>query len=140
MSSLVPDLWAVMPDVPFLCDFPRATQIAEKDPYAEIVRYLSVHRDHVERAFSTLAYFDAARLVRGPLRRRCSLWRSMDKICPPSTVYAAYNYYGGSKEVVEYPFNDHEGGQVFHQAEATALAGQPRLELSYRWRGPSPTD
>ena len=32
VSSLVPDLWAVMPDVPFLCDFPRATQIVGKGP------------------------------------------------------------------------------------------------------------
>jgi len=40
-----------------------------------------------------------------------------DQVCPPSTVYAAYNLYGGDKEIVEYRFNDHEGGQVFHQAE-----------------------
>ena len=39
----------------------------------------------------------------------------MDPICPPSTVYAAYNYYGRiagvvSKEIDVYPFNEHEGG------------------------------
>jgi cephalosporin-C deacetylase len=38
----------------------------------------------------------------------------MDVITPPSTVYAAYNWYGGPKEIVEYPFNEHEGGQGFH--------------------------
>ncbi len=38
----------------------------------------------------------------------------MDEICPPSTVFAAYNAYGGPKEIREYPFNDHEGGQGFH--------------------------
>ena len=117
VSSLVPDLWAVMPDVPFLCDFPRATRIVEKDPYAEIVRYLSIHRDHVERAFATLAYFDAAMLARRATAPALFSVALKDQICPPSTVYAAYNRYGGSKEIVAYPFNDHEGGQTFHQAE-----------------------
>jgi cephalosporin-C deacetylase len=41
----------------------------------------------------------------------------MDAICPPSTVYAAYNAYGGPKEIREYPYNDHEGGQGFHEVE-----------------------
>jgi cephalosporin-C deacetylase len=38
----------------------------------------------------------------------------MDRVCPPSTVYAAFNHYAGPKEIREYPFNDHEGGQGFH--------------------------
>ena len=38
----------------------------------------------------------------------------MDQTCPPSTVYAAFNLYGGSAEIREYPFNDHEGGEGFH--------------------------
>jgi cephalosporin-C deacetylase len=117
VSGLVPDLWAVMPDVPFLCDFPRATEIVERDPYAEIVRYLSIHRDQVERVFSTLAYFDAATLGRRATAPALFSVGLRDQVCPPSTVYAAYNLYGGDKEIVEYRFNDHEGGQTFHQAE-----------------------
>jgi cephalosporin-C deacetylase len=43
----------------------------------------------------------------------------MDQTCPPSTVYAAFNNYGGKskveKRIVEYPFNDHEGGETFHR-------------------------
>ena len=35
----------------------------------------------------------------------------MDMICPPSTVFAAYNHYAGPKEIEVYPFNDHEGGE-----------------------------
>jgi cephalosporin-C deacetylase len=117
VASLAGELWAVMPDVPFLCDFPRATEIVERDPYAEIVRYLSIHRDHVARAFATLAYFDGAVLARRATAPALFSVALMDHVCPPSTVYAAYNSYGGPKEIVEYPFNDHEGGQVFHQAE-----------------------
>ena len=39
----------------------------------------------------------------------------MDEICPPSTVFAAYNAYGGPKEIAVYPYNDHEGGGPFHE-------------------------
>jgi cephalosporin-C deacetylase len=124
VASLVPDVWAAMPDVPFLCDFPRATEIVERDPYGEIVRYLSVHRDHVQRVFATLSYFDAAVLVRRAKAPAFFSVALMDQTCPPSSVYAAYNRYAGPKEIVEYPFNDHEGGQVFHQAEQLRWLGK----------------
>ena len=50
-----------------------------------------------------------------------------DLTCPPSTVYAAYNHYAGEKEIVVYPFNDHEGG-LSHQklAQIAWLNDQPR--------------
>ncbi len=115
-AALAPEVGAVMPDVPFLSDFRRAITFAASDPYAEIVRYLRAHRDHVERVLSTLAYFDVAglgRLASAPALFSVGL---MDEICPPSTVYAAFNAYGGPKEIREYPFNDHEGGQGFHEA------------------------
>lgn len=114
IAALVPDLAAIAPDVPFLSDFPRATTLAETDPYGEIVRYLKAHRDHVEPVERTLAYFDAAvlgRQARVPALFSVGL---MDRICPPSTVYAAFNHYAGPKEIREYPYNDHEGGQGFH--------------------------
>ena len=34
---------------------------------------------------------------------------------PPSTVYAAFNGYGGPKEIDFYPYNDPEGGEAFHR-------------------------
>ncbi len=116
-AALVPDVWCVLADVPFLCDFPRATQLVDTDPYGEIVRFLKVHRDHESRVFETLAYFDAAAL--SPLASAPALFSValMDDVCPPSTVYAAYNRYGGRKAIVEYPFNGHEGGQAFQQVE-----------------------
>jgi cephalosporin-C deacetylase len=103
-----------MPDVPFLSDFPRAITIADSDPYGEIVRYLKVHRDHVEQVHATLSYFDVANLGRRASAPALFSVGLMDLICPPSTVYAAYNHYAGPKEIREYPFNDHEGGQGFH--------------------------
>lgn len=46
----------------------------------------------------------------------------MDDICPPSTVFAAFNWYGGasemaSKQIEIYPFNGHEGGQAHQVAK-----------------------
>lgn len=35
----------------------------------------------------------------------------MDSTCPPSTVFAARNRWGGEAQIVVHPFNDHEGGQ-----------------------------
>jgi cephalosporin-C deacetylase len=116
VAALVPDLWAVLADVPFLCDFPRATQIVDTDPYGDIVRYLKVHHDHSDKVFSTLAYLEAAGLVR--LAKAPALFSValMDEVCPPSTVYGAYNNCGGPKRIVDYPFNEHEGGLMFQQA------------------------
>jgi cephalosporin-C deacetylase len=115
VASLVGDLLAAMPDVPFLSDFARATTLIDTDPYDEIRRYLKAHRDHVERVYWTLSYFDVA--VLAPRAKSPALFGVglMDETCPPSTVYAAFNRYGGPKEIIEYPFNDHEGGQGFHE-------------------------
>ena len=120
VSALAPGVRAVLPDVPFLCDFPRATRIAAGDPYGEIVRYLKAHRDQVDRVFATLSYFDGAVLGRGASAPALFSVALMDEICPPSTVFAAYNAYGGPKEISIYPFNDHEGGEAFQQREQLA--------------------
>ena len=114
VAGLVDDLSAVAPDVPFLCDFPRAITFVDTDPYAEIARYLKTHRDHVERAYATLAYFDGAVLGRRAIAPALFSVGLMDQTCPPSTVYAAFNHYAGPAEIREYPFNDHEGGGSFH--------------------------
>ncbi len=113
-AALVDDLVAVMPDVPFLSDFPRATTLKDTDPYGEIGRYLKAHRDHVDTVEASLAYFDVAILGRRATAPALFSVGLMDEICPPSTIYAAYNHYGGPKEILEYPFNDHEGGGPFH--------------------------
>ena len=113
-ASLVPDVFAALPDVPFMSDLPRSITIADTDPYAEIGRYLKVHRDHLEPATRTLAYFDVAILGRWATAPALFSVGLMDLICPPSTIFAAYNWYGGPREIREYPFNDHEGGEGFH--------------------------
>lgn len=114
VAGLVPDLVAVMPDVPFLCHYRRAVDVSETNPYAEIIRYLSVRRQAVDQTFATLSYFDGvnfAKRANAPAYFSVAL---LDVTCPPSTVYAAYNHYAAEKEMIIYPFNDHEGG-LSHQ-------------------------
>ncbi len=115
VAALAPDLLAAAPDVPFLCDFPRATTLIDEDPYGEIVRYLKVHRDQTAQVTETLAYFDGVSMARRASAPALFSVGLMDRTCPPSTVYAAYNHYAGPKEMVEYPYNDHEGGAPFQE-------------------------
>lgn len=108
---------AVMPDVPFLCHYRRATEIVDTAPYNEITGYCKVHRDKVETVFQTLSYFDGVNFAaRSPAKALFSVGL-MDDICPPSTVYAAYNHYAGPKEMRVYPYNNHEGGEGFQTRE-----------------------
>ncbi|MBE0689010.1 MAG: acetylxylan esterase [Anaerolineae bacterium] len=107
----------IMTDVPFLCHYRRATQIADTDPYAEIKRYCKIHRDKVEQVFHTLSYFDGVNFAtRGSAQALFSV-ALMDLICPPSTVYAAYNYYAGPKQITVWEFNNHEGGGSYQTQE-----------------------
>jgi cephalosporin-C deacetylase len=110
VSGLVPDLAAVVARVPFLCDFPRASVITDALPYKELGQYLATHRHRVEQVHGTLAYFDGvnfAKRANAPLTITAAL---MDSICPPSTVFGAFNNYAGPKEITVWPYNGHEGG------------------------------
>jgi cephalosporin-C deacetylase len=113
VAGLVPNLAAVMPDVPFLSHFRRAVGFTARDPYAEIVRYLSVHREAEAKVFETLSYFDGVTFAKRASAPALYSVALMDETCPPSTVFASYNSYGGDADIEVYPFNDHEGGGDF---------------------------
>jgi cephalosporin-C deacetylase len=110
VAGLETNVFAVMPDVPFLCHFSRAVTLVDSKPYNEISRYLKTHRDKMETVFHTLSYFDGmnfAARAKAPALFSVGL---MDMTCPPSTVYAAYNHYAGDKDIRIWHFNEHEGG------------------------------
>jgi len=108
---------AAMPDVPFLCHYRRATEITDSHPYQEIVRFCKIHRDQVETVFRTLSYFDGVNFAARACARTLFSVALMDDICPPSTVFAAYNHYRGPKDIRVYSYNQHEGGQSFQRLE-----------------------
>lgn len=120
-GSLVPDVVAVMANVPFLCQIRRAMDITDNDPYHEIVRFLSTNRDKEAAVDRTLGYLDAVHHAR---RARADAFFSAalrDLTCPPSTIFAAYNHYADlhpsapDTRIEVYPFNTHEGGAATQQ-------------------------
>jgi cephalosporin-C deacetylase len=112
-AGLADNVRVAMPDVPFLCHFERAVGMTDADPYQEIVRYLSVHRHSEDRVFDTLSYFDGVTLARRSGAAALFSVGLLDPICPPSTVFAAFNHFGGTDRSIEvYPHNQHEGGQA----------------------------
>ncbi|MEU4063900.1 acetylxylan esterase [Streptomyces wedmorensis] len=117
VAGLVRDLVAVAPDVPFLCDFPRATTVTDRNPYREIGSYLKTHRGRVEQVRNTLAYFDGVHFAARATAPALFSTALEDQTCPPSTVFAAFNAYAGQDKAIEvYDFNDHEGGGPFQEA------------------------
>lgn len=136
VAGLVPDLAALLTSVPFMCHVERALAITDQQPYGEVVSYLAVHREKVDQVLRTLSYVDGASLGRratAPAHFGVAL---RDTVCPPSTVFAAYNHYGRGPsathdvpdgraplsaesedldtEICVYPFNHHEGGDALH--------------------------
>lgn len=117
VAGLLPDVSVCMTDVPFLQHFRRAVDITPRDPYPEIARYLQIQRDKIETVFDTLSYFDGMHFAARMRARALFSVGIMDTVCPPSTVYAAYNHVTSEKDIREYYFNDHEGGGAQHLQE-----------------------
>jgi cephalosporin-C deacetylase len=124
VAGLVGGLTAAMPDVPFLCHFGRAVGMTERDPYQEIVRYLSVRRGDAAAVFDTLSYFDGVNFAKRATAPALFSVALLDQVCPPSTVYAARNTWAGTADIEEYAFNGHEGGLgVQWERQASFLSG-----------------
>jgi cephalosporin-C deacetylase len=104
---------AALVDVPFLCHFRRAAQTASDGPYPELAHYLGVHRRvDPQSVFGTLDYFDGLHFAPRATAPALFSVGLMDPVCPPSTVYAAYNRYGGQKDIRVWEFGDHGGGRA----------------------------
>ncbi len=71
-------------DVPFLCDIQRAVTITGEMPYAEVAEF--ARRVTAECLLST---------------------GLMDDVCPPSTVFGAYNEITAVKDIAVHPFSGH---------------------------------
>ena len=122
---------AAMPDVPFLCHYRLGAQTSLDGPYQELVKYLRWHsRGQVDQAFRTLSYFDGVHFARRAVAPALFSVGLMDPVCPPATVYAAFNHYAGAdRTMAVWQFGDHAGG----------CGSQPVEQLGWlRERGLSP--
>lgn len=117
VGGLEPTVTVVMPDVPFLCHYRRAVAITDAAPYNEIKQYCHTHRDKIDVVFRTLSYFDGVNFAARCYAQALFSVGLMDMVCPPSTVYAAYNHFAGPKRICVYPYNEHEGGGNYQTLE-----------------------
>jgi cephalosporin-C deacetylase len=113
--SSVPKAAAI--DVPAMCHWRRAAEITDTNPYRELARYLATRRDQADVAFATLAYFDGMNFAPRATVPALFSVGLMDEITPPSTIFAAFNYYGGPAQIRVWPFNGHEASQLHHVTE-----------------------
>lgn len=111
-AALEPRIRLAAPTFPFLCDYQRVWEIdLAEDAYSELREYFRRFDPAHERetaVFEQLGYIDvqhlAPRIQAEVLLTTCL----MDKICPPSTQFAAYNKITASKSLLVYPDYAHE--------------------------------
>jgi cephalosporin-C deacetylase len=104
-------------DVPFLCDIQRAITLAPYAPYTEIPEFLAENVDLIPRALDTLRYVDCALLARRITATTLVSAGLMDDICPPSTVFAAYNEITAAKEIVVHPYSGHSVPRAYAERQ-----------------------
>lgn len=114
-AGLVPEIKYILPDVPFLTHYSRAVRNFDSYPYKEIRDYLNVHRESIDSVFTTLSYFDGVNFSKRAKAKAFFSTALMDDVCPPSTVYAAYNHYTAEKEIIYWEFNGHESGATYQK-------------------------
>lgn len=112
-AALADGVDAVVANVPFLCHPERAITVTDARTYSELLDYVRTRNGEVERAFTTLRYFDfdgmtTSAHATAPVLFSVTL---MHEVCPPSTVNAAHNRSRGPEELVAHPWNEHEGGR-----------------------------
>lgn len=115
---------AAVAEIPFLCHFQRATTLVDTGPYNEIAGYFRRTAADEERTYRTLSYFDCMNLaprINAPTLVTAGL---MDDICPPSTVFAAYNYISAPKDMIVSTFGQHTTFPGVPQARARWFAEQ----------------
>ena len=123
VSALDPRPKACMADIPYLCHYERAVDLAALMPYLEISDYIKIYPQRERQVFRTLSYFDNMNLAP---RNRSNVLMSVglqDDCCPPSTIFAAYNHLTCNKELKIYRYHKHEDIPA-HWAEKFAWAAK----------------
>jgi len=111
-AALEPRIKRAAPVFPFLCDYQRVWQIDQaENAYAELREYFRRFDPLHEREdalFTRLGYIDVQHLAERIEADVLLAVGLMDKICPPSTQFAAYNKIPSEKALRVYPDYAHE--------------------------------
>jgi cephalosporin-C deacetylase len=120
LSPIPKFVWA---DIPFLCHFQRAVDLASEGPYPEIAEFVRRMPDLEPTVWRTLSYFDnlvLAPRVTAATVITAGLW---DDICPPSTIFPTFTRLGATdKELIPYSFLGHELTYEIDEARLLAIA------------------
>ena len=98
---------AAVAEIPFLCHFRRATTLVNTAPFKEIADYFRRTGADEEQVFRTLSYFDCMNLAPRIVAPTLITAGLMDEVCPPSTVFAAYNHISAPRQIVVSTFGVH---------------------------------
>jgi len=111
-------------EVPFLCHFRRSVDIAAAGPYREVADWMRFRPETAELSWRTLEYVDCMNLA-GRIRCRTvvtvGLW---DDICPPSSVFAAYNHIEADKQMEVFDFTGHESPVHFAETRFAMMRAE----------------
>lgn len=111
-AALEPRIKRAAPTYPFLCDYQRVWEMdLAEGAYSELRQFFRNHdpmHENEKKWFTQLGYIDIQHLaphIRAEVLMGVGL---MDRICPPSTQYAAYNRIQSPKRALVYPDFGHE--------------------------------
>lgn len=126
-AALVPEIRRAAPVYPFLCDYQRVWEMdLAESAYEGLRKYFRMFDPRHERereVFTKLGYIDVQHLA-SRIKARVLLGVGlMDKICPPSTQFAAYNKIASEKDVIVYPDFAHETLPGFADVTFNLMAG-----------------
>jgi cephalosporin-C deacetylase len=113
VAALQPSAALCMADVPSSCWLEKRL-FDRAGGYGSVAEFLRRHPDMLEQVCTTFSYYDNINLAG---RIRCPVLVSVglkDPVCPPENVYAACNKVRAPKEIVPYPFGEHDGGGAVH--------------------------
>jgi len=126
-AALVPAIKRTAPMYPFLCDYKRVWEMdLAEGAYEELRTYFRLYDPRHEReqeVFTKLGYIDVQHLASRIQAEILMGTGLMDRACPPSTQFAAYNKITSKKNVLIYPDFGHEGLPGFWDAAFEFMAG-----------------
>ena len=97
-----------MADIPYLCHYERAVDMAAVMPYLEISDYIKIYPQRERQVFRTLSYFDNMNLAPRLTTNVLMSVGLQDDCCPPSTGFATFNHLATNKELKIYRYHKHE--------------------------------
>ncbi len=111
-AALEPGIKLAAPVFPFLCDYQRVWEMdLAEEAYEEIkayFRHFDPQHAREREIFTKLGYIDCQHLAKRIKAEVLMTVGLMDKICPPSTQFAAYNKITSKKNLFIYPDFGHE--------------------------------